>query len=530
MLVAIERSRFVYLYKYNQMRVEISQVIDESTDHLAVLLQENMNAWIEIFDRALPLFEQDHEVILLETNKNSLKLQNGVWLSFDAITRIYPLTEVGMQLLEGKIDDDLFLGLPIYEKGIESLRIYRSMKFRASTSEELLKHFNLTGIIENDFLSLIKLSVKKNLLAKDKTQDFNSYLDHLIAYNKTPSYIPEGNVEYVSKIGAIAIKSLGKSEEVFTNGPFYRSCIKYKGTINDRSYLYSYKQFMSISDKDLSLAFDKMHDLIFKAYKGVDIFKASYFFLAFKSALNKNESNIELLVDDIEALISEDKQTAAIVLALLGYTFSIENLYEGLHRLSNAPLLKSTRHKISARHQQQEKLSAIEAQAIAATEPSSERNIQVNETSEVLETEISVQPDSEKSSLESDETKLESVSEPESAYRAAERKLVAFDELENVMSESQEKNDVQNTIIEPLDAAEEKDFRTIGDFKIYLKKVMASTKLKVWIPFLEAYFYEQSQEISLYKLLYKLDEHPEVKSKILKTQKDKLAIKNFFEI
>ena len=86
MIVAIERTKFTYLYKYNQIRVDINQLIDESTDVLKGMLTNDLNRLIQLFNVAIPLFEQDHEIILLEIDKSKMNLQNGISISFDSIS------------------------------------------------------------------------------------------------------------------------------------------------------------------------------------------------------------------------------------------------------------------------------------------------------------------------------------------------------------------------------------------------------------------------------------------------------------
>jgi hypothetical protein len=374
MILAIERTKFTYLYKYSQIRVDVNQLIDKSTDALKGMLSNDLIRLIELFDKAMPLFEQDHEIILLEIEKSKMNIQNGILISFDSIQCIYPLTDIGLKLLDGKISEDFILEQPVFEIVIEAIKINRSMDFRKSAAAKLLEHYDLVQYIKKDTILSIESSVEKNLLDKVKPQIFDTFLDHLIAYNKTPSYIPEGNIEHICKIGVIAIKYLGKAEEVFTNGHFYKSSIKYKSKINSPSYLKSYSDFNSIVDVELKSSIEKMVDIISKEYSGVDVFKVSYFFLAFKSFLNKHDNNVELLNNDIEDLIYDDKQSAAFVLAMLGFTYSIESIYEGLHRISNAPLLKSTRSKLNTEVENRKRVeSAIEKQKQHEKELENER-------------------------------------------------------------------------------------------------------------------------------------------------------------
>lgn len=342
MIVAIERNKFTYLYKYNQIRIDINQILDVRVNKLISMVKSDFKELLTAFNKILPVFEQDHEILLLEVDKNKLLIQDGVILLFDGINCIYPLTKMGSQLIEGKINNNFKVGLPIFEIIIDALQLLRSMQYRDNAASKLLSIYALTDKINQEHLNLIYRSTEKNVLDKKKPQNFNTYLDHLIAYNKTPSFIPDGNIENICKIGAIAIKYLGKQEEVFTNGPFYKACLSHKNKINSSSFYDSYKTFINISDDNLKLSLEKVIDIISKDYKGIDIFKASYFFLAFKTYLNRNDNNLSGLTNDINKLVKDDENVAAFVLTILGYTFSFENIYESIHILSNANLFKSS--------------------------------------------------------------------------------------------------------------------------------------------------------------------------------------------
>lgn len=512
MLVAIERTKFTYIYKYNQVRVDINQIIDKQIDKLKGMLSYELGNLAQLFNKALPIFEQDHEIILLEIDKSKVMFQEGILISFDSIQCIYPLTKTGLQLLEGKINDDFIIAPPIFEKAIEVLRLKRSMAFRKTTAFKLLINYNLEAILSKPNLSLIESSIEKNLLDKNNPQVLNTFLDHLIAYNKTPSYIPDGNIEHICKIGAIAIKYLGKPEEVFTNGPFYKLSIKYKSNINSHSFLTSYLDFNSIADNELKSSIEKMIEIISKDYAGIDIFKVSFFFLAFKSFLNKHDNNIELLNNEIETLIANDKQCASFVLAMLGYTFSIESIYEGLHKISNAPLLKSTQSKISDEIEKRKR----------------------------IETEIEKKNEIEKAAIEQEKIRLSQlIQNEETKAEVGDNFSVSTDKVTlNAGIENSVQEPVVEAIHNPIEIVSEpiviydnseKETLTVQIFKSYLTKEQSKPKQKIWFDLLDTYFPSKYDEITLEKLLDKLDSIPEVKDKLLKAKKDKESIKSFFD-
>ncbi len=540
MIVAIERNKFTYLYKYNQIRIDINQFIDQSVKSLKLMLQSDLKEVVKLFNTAIPLFEQDHEIVILEVDKSKIKFHDGVLLSFDSILCIYPLTKMGSQLLSGKISDDFKVEYPVFENGIEELKIIRSMEFRKNTSGKILSHFNLDVIINQEINLAIEAAVKKNLIDKNKSQKLTTFLDHLVAYNKTPSYIPDGNIEHICKVGAIAIKYLDKPEEVFTNGPYYKSSIKYKSKINNNSYWASYEDFLSIEDDELKSSYEKMIDLISKDYTGINIFKVSYFFLAFKSFLNKHDNNIDLLNKEIDLLISEDNKTAAVVMSLLGYIFSFENIYEGLHRLSNAPLLKSTQSKKSEKIENQIREEAVIEKKKELERKVAEQEIAVlkqEETRAGLDINTNKTEEGGIAKIEKNDNVIisnlhEKVSEPIVIYEVSAKTAVQVNDKSNDSDNNNNeiKNDLDKIdLIEIKETGSVKEVLTVQDFRNYLLKELPKAKQKNWFQFLGYCFPRKNDDLTFEILEMKIDSEPGLKDKLLKIKKDKVLIKAFFD-
>lgn len=337
MIIAIERNRFIYLYKYNKISVDANQIIDLPVSKIIKLLNEGNVELVSIFDKILPVFEQDHEIILLEVDKNYISVESKLNIYFQAILSIYPLTNIGSQLLQGKINNDFIVNEPVFERIIGEVKIIRSLDNRNIATQNLLKIFSLT--IEKEKMLMLDDSLRRILL----DNNFKLYLDYLITYNKTPNNIPDGNVEFLCKIGIIVLNYLKIDDANFFKGPFYKSCLLNKDTINTDSIFESYSMFVDLKDAELQSSFENLKSKIDLVLPHIDIFKASYFFLAYKSFLNKNDKNLVLLKSEIEQLIFDDERTAAFVLAMIGYTFSFELLYESLHVLAKASVLKSVK-------------------------------------------------------------------------------------------------------------------------------------------------------------------------------------------
>ena len=76
MLIAIDRNSFNYIFKYNSMTISISQILDLRNEILETEIQKTSSLIVSEFDRILPIFELDHEVLLLEIQKSELEI-NG---------------------------------------------------------------------------------------------------------------------------------------------------------------------------------------------------------------------------------------------------------------------------------------------------------------------------------------------------------------------------------------------------------------------------------------------------------------------
>jgi hypothetical protein len=257
-------------------------------------------------------------------------------------------------LLSGKLNDDFKISPPKFAQVIEKIKIERSLKNRQNAAKRIFSVFEIKEFPNPDFVKEVK-QVITGILNKDNSVK-KSFLYHLITYDKTPSFLPPGNAEFFAKVGLIAINAAGYDEQVFKNGPFYKACITYKGVLNTNTASSGLKKYFELPDEDLKSSHKKMVELISENHKGLEVFKIAYFFLAMKSYLLKHDNNLVLIYNNIIEELEQDKTTALHVLYLIGYTFSFEQLYEGLHTLDRAPLLE----RIFLRNTIKKKEEAIE--------------------------------------------------------------------------------------------------------------------------------------------------------------------------
>ena len=341
MLIAIDRNSFNYIFKYNSMTISISQILDLRNEILETEIQKTSSFIVSEFDRILPIFELDHEVLLLEIQKSELEINGKINLSFNSILKVYPLTGKAKNLLSGKLNQSIEINEAIFEGVIEKVKLIRSINNRKLLYNKLSKICLIPENPNHVFTQNVQSIVE--LLLKNQSAG-NSYLANLIQYNYSPNEISSGNIEFLEKIGIITWITRTSSSEGYTTSHYFKLCEEFKSKINEGNYVAGFKAYLEIIE-DKSLDFKNSHDKINKIINEeeieIDLFKVSYYFLALKTKLNKNNSNLLELFEDLIRDIHTDPITMSHVLFLIAYSFSFEQLYESIHILEKSALLKS---------------------------------------------------------------------------------------------------------------------------------------------------------------------------------------------
>jgi len=338
MIVAIERNLFNYVLKYNFVTISNAQIFD--IDIEKINFTNPTDFLINEFNRILPVFEQDQEILILEVDKNKLQFNSLITLSFESIKNIFPLTDKAKNVLSGKLNQNLELNNPYFEKIVDEVKVIRAIKYRELAFSQLTSIYNFSDEIDLNFYHEVKKIIIELLNGNNST---DSYLFNLLQYNYTPNEISSGNIEYLEKIGIIAFTYKAKSSDGYINSPFYIACERYKKEINKSSFSEGYITYHDILSKEKIDSQWKQSDKKIKAivseqFVHLDLFKISYYFLAIKSKLNKNDTNLIELDDQIIRELVLDNKTMIHVLYLICYTFSINQLYESIHILSKAQL------------------------------------------------------------------------------------------------------------------------------------------------------------------------------------------------
>jgi hypothetical protein len=140
-IIAIERSKFNYLYKYNICTVSTVNIVEYSYPQLLKFYKSNLDAAASIIENALPVFESEHEVILLEVE--SSEVGYNLEFGFNAVKLIIPLNKLARELLQSKLNSDFLYAIPIPTDLYEATLALREDKLRSKAALSVLSCFNL---------------------------------------------------------------------------------------------------------------------------------------------------------------------------------------------------------------------------------------------------------------------------------------------------------------------------------------------------------------------------------------------------
>lgn len=340
MIIAIDRNSFNYILKYNSINISNTQLYDIEVDLINLSNPEDLI--INEFDRIVPVFEQDHEILILNIDKNKLQFNSIITLFFDSIKSIHPLTTKAKNLISGKLNHNLEIKEPIFENIIKKLKLFRAIKYRECAFNNLSKIYNFTENLDDKFMNDVKKIIIEILNGVNLT---DSYLFNLLQYNYTPNEISSGNIEYLEKVGIIAFTYKTKKSDKYTNSPFYIACEKHKNEINSNNYSEGYKKYNDLllnesDDSKWKESDEALKAIVLGDFINLDLFKISYYFLAIKTILNKNDANLIEINKQIITDLIIDQKTMVHVMYLICFTFSFEQLYVSMHILGKANLLE----------------------------------------------------------------------------------------------------------------------------------------------------------------------------------------------
>ncbi|WP_158973865.1 hypothetical protein [Cellulophaga sp. L1A9] len=340
-IVILQRAELNYLIKYDSIRIASDRIINLTYEEFKQLSDKQK---IAILQNSLPIYEQEHEVFLIEYHANSIGYDNGPILEFKGIYSLIPLSEIGARLLSSKLNTDFNVLKPLESKLYKSFINNRSHLLRYKAGQQLCSLYQVPNPKE-EFITDFKTATLFQL--NEATPNGNdSTLAHLIDFNITPSFIPEGNIEAVIKAACVGMKKLNKEVDQITRSTFYSFVIKEKSAINSKT-LYKAIQYIEEKtdlDNEEKTRFNKLKNTLSENGKYANAFLLFSYFYFLKKQIEKNDYNISIAKDDILELKHYDSEVASKVLFMLGYTFSIQTISKSIQSFSKSRLLKTQKN------------------------------------------------------------------------------------------------------------------------------------------------------------------------------------------
>jgi len=336
--IVLQRTELNYLIKYDTLRISSDRIINLSYIEFK---QQSEKYKISLLQNSLPIYEQDHEVILIEYNPSLVLYDNAPSIEFKGILSIIPLTETGAQLLSSKLNSDFKFLSPLDAKIYKAFTNNRNHILRLAASRKLCMLYNVSMPSDAFIADFQKATLFQ--INNETPKHFDSTLAHLIDFNTTPSFIPEGNIEALIKSACVGMKKLDKEVDQVPRSKFYSFAIDHKDSINSMSL---FQAIMYIEDKnklfdDTEKSFNQLKETLSEEGKYDNAFLSFSYFYFLKKSIEKNDYDISAPKDAILELIYYNSEVASRVLFMLGYTFSIQTISKSIQSFSKSELLKT---------------------------------------------------------------------------------------------------------------------------------------------------------------------------------------------
>jgi hypothetical protein len=410
--IVLQRTELNYLIKYDTLRISSDRIINLSYNEFKQLSEKYK---ISLLQNSMPIYEQEHEVVLIEYDSMLVLYDNAPTLEFKGILSIIPLTETGAQLLSSKLNTDFNILRPLDAKIYKAFTNNRNHILRLAASCKLCILYNVSMPSDAFIADFQKATLFQ--LNNEAPKRYDSTLAHLIDFNTTPSFIPEGNTEALIKSACVGIKKLGKEVEQVPRSKFYSFVIDHKDSINSMSL---FQAILYIEDKiklfdETEKRFNQLKETLSEEGKYDNAFLSFSYFYFLKKMIEKNDYDISAPKDAILELKHYDLKVTSRVLFMLGYTFSIQTISKSIQSFSKCELLKTQKNldlEWTPKEVEQE-IIEIPNQEKVEFKPE-DIVIQVNNFSEdekAIEIELSVEKQIDKKNLPDNEN-IDKVEEP----------------------------------------------------------------------------------------------------------------------
>jgi len=353
-LIALLRTEFYYLIKYDSIKTSSDRMIMHSFQGFKKL---PIDARANLLQISLPLHEQEHEVLLIEYDNKLIGFDNAPKINTKGIYSIVPLTEMASKLLLSKINNNFNFKSHIELSVYKMFENIRGNIHRLEAADQLRLLFNLEKPKE-DFSSKIKEATLTKI--KNKNLDSNnSIFEHLLDFDITPSFCPEGNIEAFIKSACLGYKKIEEDIYNVKDGDIFKYLKINKEKIEEYSF-YEATEFINenLNENELKDKYKTMQEILTENGTYQNAFFMFSYFYHLKKIMEINDYKIEFIEKDIMELKSNNKELASNVIFLLGYTLSIQTISRSLQTYSSSQLLKEKK-QLNINHRKKAKSKEI---------------------------------------------------------------------------------------------------------------------------------------------------------------------------
>ena len=337
-LIALERSKFNYLYKYDFCQIAqeniVSNIVSNNLDELLSLAEKEINIAGRIIERALPIFEQEHEVILIEYLSKKIKYSSGLVITFDGVLRIIPLNSLAKDLLSSKLNQDFKYGENLPDDLYKEIVSIRQDKIRNRAATNLLACFSLQSP-SKDFKHLVYEAAKSKIAGLKPVKE-DSSLHFLLDFETTPSGIPEGNIEGLMKLICVGMIKVTGDTNKLRQSPLYNLLYDHQNELNKGSLFNSFETFKSLVKENESI--ERLESTLTINVLDSDILLFFYLYMSFKKILQQNDFDLHPLMDKYDIGKNKYPREFSQAIYLIGYILSMSTLFESLQKLKKSPL------------------------------------------------------------------------------------------------------------------------------------------------------------------------------------------------
>ena len=330
-LIAIERLKFNYLYKYDEIIVSNTNILHFGIDELIKKFKNNIEETASLIEPSLPIFEREDEILLIEVD--AYKINFNLTFHFEAVLSIIPLNHISKQLLETKLNNELVISNSLPEILFEEIFKQRELKQRTKLGREVLLLFALPNPKKHLQSSVLDAITLKLLNFKDEDK---SIFYQLLSFDSTPSGIPSGNIEGLMKVICLGLLKATGNMDRLRKSPLYNYLLENHELINNGDLEKSYNTFKTLIKSRPNLV-EKLNETIdIEGLEG-DSFKTFYYYFLLKNTIQKSEGNLKSWVGILNNhVISESELALAMYLVVL--TVSFKEIHESYQKIRNSKL------------------------------------------------------------------------------------------------------------------------------------------------------------------------------------------------